>query len=253
MMPAAELLQRADLLQRANGRDLAVEMIGTEVGSWEQVINYSPERITLEGVTMNGAPIGPMVIAPYGAGDSIAYGAEVDRKRVPWRPTTVRYSHESRFVVATDGETTVHTYPLKVTASLTADRSTVAEGPNQGMPVVKSGRLSTLHTARRGWVHPAPRKARTVRKVATLSTLPSVTVDTAIGAITEAMLTAWNDRTDASVTYRIGATRVTATCNIGERSYRVTSSRKVNGKAKTSSRKVRTLAGVASSVRNLAS
>lgn len=91
----ADLIRRADMWLHAAGTPLP--LLGTEVQSWEQFVTWEPEELELpDTVTMNGAPIGRVIFAPYGAGDSITWQSETTRKRKAWPMRRATYAPAAR-------------------------------------------------------------------------------------------------------------------------------------------------------------
>ena len=91
---STDLVQRANLWLHASGEPMP--LIGSDEFSWEQFVDYQPVRIPLTGVTLNGRPIGDLVIAPEGAGDSIVgagdLGDPTKRKRKTHKIRRAQYA-----------------------------------------------------------------------------------------------------------------------------------------------------------------
>ena len=96
----ADLIRRADMWLHAGegpGKRSPIPLLGNEVTSWEQFVPWSPEELDLtEHVTVNGAPMGKVVFAPEGAGDSIVWQSEANRKRKAWHMRRATYAPASR-------------------------------------------------------------------------------------------------------------------------------------------------------------
>lgn len=91
---STDLVQRANLWLHASGESLS--LIGSDEFSWEQFVDFQPVRIPLTGITYNGRPMGDLVIAPEGAGDSIVGAGDLGdpgkRKRKSYKVRRAQYA-----------------------------------------------------------------------------------------------------------------------------------------------------------------
>lgn len=258
-MSSAECLERAHLLMVANGGD--TPLIGTDAYSWEQIVSFKPETFTLEGVTINGAPVGAFVFAPYGAGASTtgdaqrnAYGA------------TKRRSHSARvarYVMPVlkfpkDGPTeeVAHAANGRIgqAYNLRAEEVTTLAW-DADFRIVKryrtafDGRYIVGHGAWQGTPR-AARKAASVKRAAIRASVPVCATETALAHLERVMSDAFITRTATTYTVRTD-TGVTlkAEHDPAGRSFRLTTTDKRADSVKRSTTKRVSLAGTLSVAR----
>ena len=241
--------------QRASeARADEIELIGTDRHNWEQVIDWRPESYELTGTTLNGRPIGKVLLAPEGAGDSIQLAPATPRKRTtrPHKARRVAYHKPQRTWVAGPVHDITCAYPP---VSVLAVWPTV-RGRDEYITSADITRgntkLSRHIPGRRGWIHPvvkvpAVAKPKVTRKRAKPAEVPTVTLSEALATIEAAMLAAMKAQQDHAVTLKVGSHRVTVRSVPTDRAYRIHVTDKLTGQ--NVNRKVRTLAGIASAVR----
>ncbi len=261
-MTGDELTARATMFLRGTrevqfGREARadeIELIGTDRYNWEQVIDWRPESYELTGTTLNGRPIGKVLLAPEGAGDSIQWAPATPRKRTtrPHKARRVAYHKPQRTWVAGPLHDITCAYPP---VSVLAVWPTV-RGRDEYITSADITRgntkLSRHIPGRRGWIHPvvkvpAVAKPKVTRKRAKPAEVPTVTLSEALVTIEAAMLAAMEAKRDHAVTLKVGSHRVTVRSVPTDRAYRVHVTDKLTGQ--NVNRKVRTLAGIASAVR----
>ena len=261
-MTGDELTARATMFLRGTrevqfGREARadeIELIGTDRYNWEQVIDWRPESYELTGTTLHGEPMGRVLLAPEGAGDSIQWAPATPRKRTtrPHKARRVAYHKPQRTWVAGPLHDITCAYPP---VSVLAVWPTV-RGRDEYITSADITRgntkLSRHISGRRGWIHPvvkvpAVAKPKVARKRAKPAEVPTVTLNEALATIEAAMLAAMEAKQDHAVTLKVGSHRVTVRSVPTDRAYRIHVTDKLTGQ--NANRKVRTLAGVASAVR----
>ena len=261
-MTGDELTARATMFLRGT-RDVQfghearadeIELIGTDRYNWEQIIDWRPESYELTGTTLNGQPIGKVLLAPEGAGDSIQWAPATPRKRttLPHKARRVAYHKPQRTWVAGPVHDITCAYPP---VSVLAVWPTV-RGRDEYITSADITRgntkLSRHIPGRRGWIHPVVKvptvaKPKVTRKRAKPAEVPTVTLAEALVTIELAMLAAMESKQDHAVTLKVGSHRVTVRSVPTDRAYRIHVTDKLTGQ--NVNRKVRTLAGIASAVR----
>ncbi len=261
-MTGDELTARATMFLRGTrevqfgheARADEIELLGTDRYNWEQIIDWRPESYELTGTTLNGQPIGKVLLAPEGAGDSIQWAPATPRKRTtrPHKARRVAYHKPQRTWVAGPLHDITCAYPP---VSVLAVWPTV-RGRDEYITSADITRgntkLSRHIPGRRGWIHPvvkvpAVAKPKVARKRARPADVPTVTLNEALATIELAMLAAMESKQDHAVTLKVGSHRVTVRSVPTDRAYRVHVTDKLTGQ--NVNRKVRTLAGIASAVR----
>ena len=261
-MTGDELTARATMFLRGTrevqfGREARadeIELIGTDRYNWEQIIEWRPESYELTGTTLHGDPMGRVLLAPEGAGDSIQWAPATPRKRTtrPHKARRVAYHKPQRTWIAGPLHDITCAYPP---VSVLAVWPTV-RGRDEYITSADITRgntkLSRHVPGRRGWIHPvvkvpAVAKPKVTRKRAKPAEVPTVSLAEALVTIELAMLAAMESKQDHAVTLKVGSHRVTVRSVPTDRAYRIHVTDKLTGQ--NVNRKVRTLAGVASAVR----
>lgn len=203
----ADLIRRADMWLHAAGTPLP--LLGTEVQSWEQFVTWEPEELELgDMVTMNGAPIGRVIFAPYGAGDSITWQSETTRKRKAWPMRRATYAPAAR------PDEIVHV-PM-----WTVDGATmrVVKRYRTSMRFTADAGVSRIIGGKAGWITSEPRKAKRARvKRADIRVLSQ---SDALEVLRTELERAYEQSTEHRVTLKVGDHRVTVRLVPTERRYR---------------------------------
>lgn len=253
----AEALSRANVYLHATGE--YIRLIGTEVGAWSQVIEHEPITVDLgDTLTVNGARVGTYVLAPEGAGASIAGSTETAKRRTGWQRTAVSYEQRPAEVTYLPMWTT-HGMAYRVVKRYRTRAPLLAGewSPDLRSATVRSREPLSGHRAsvpsathiggKHGWMQPAPRRTRAQRD-ANVRTLSKADATELVSAT---MADAIRSKAPtATITVRTTeGYRITATLARDARAVRVAVSHAGHAQRRT----VRSAAGVRSTIERLAS
>lgn len=256
-LDAAEVLSRANVTMHTSGE--YVRLIGTEVGAWSQVIEHEPITVDLgDTLTVNGARVGAYVLAPEGAGASIAGSTETAKRRTGWQRTAVSYEQRPAEVTYLP-MWTAHGMAYRVVkryrtrapllaAAWSPDLRSATVRSREPLSERRASVPSATHIGgRHGWVQPAPRRTRAQRdaNVRTLSKADAMEL------VSATMADAIRSKAPtATITVRtMEGYRITATLARDARAVRVAVSHAGHAQRRT----VRSAAGVRSTIERLAS
>lgn len=256
-LDAAEVLSRANVTMHTSGE--YIRLIGTEVGAWSQVIEHEPITVDLgDTLTVNGARVGTYILAPEGAGASIAGSTETAKRRTGWQRTAVSYEQRPAEVTYLP-MWTAHGMAYRVVKRYRTRAPLLAGewSPDLRSATVRSREPLSEHRAsvpsathiggKHGWMQPAPRRTRAQRdaNVRTLSKADAMEL------VSATMADAIRSKTPtATITVRTTeGYRITATLARDARAVRVAVSHAGHAQRRT----VRSAAGVRSTIERLAS